>query len=152
MRGVCRSEPKPPAILPGVNKGCLSARTKTPGGAFQFGDIYQFGCEAFFVQNQSSLQITSLGARLYSVRTHIPGDNFQFKWEAFFCVRGQISWQNSPMCLRGVIQSEPKPLAIVASLNARSLSARTKIPGDNYHSKCGVYVRQNQNPQKYFPI
>ena len=54
--------------------------------------------------------------------------------------------------MRSVCRSEPRPLAVFTSLDARRLSVRTKIPGDIYESKCGVFVSQNQIPQQFPPV
>ena len=145
MGGVFRSGPKFLAVFTYSNARRYAVRTKT------FGDIAQFTCEVFVGRNQNSSQFTSLTARSYSFRTRIPGDISQFPCGAFFG-RGRNPWQFCPMGMRGVIQAEPKFLAIVTRSNASRFSGRTKIPGDIYQSECGVIVCQNQNSHQFFPV
>ena len=54
--------------------------------------------------------------------------------------------------MRGVRWSEPKPLAIINSLNARRFSVRTKIPGSISQFKCEGFVGQNPNSWQLFPV
>ena len=102
MRGVRRSEPKPPAVFPSVH------------------------------------------ARRYSVRTGIRGDIFEFKCEALLG-QNENSWRYFPVLMRCVCRSEPKALAVFASLNAGRLSVGAKIPGGISRFKCEAFVGREQN-------
>ena len=164
MRGVIRPVPKFLAIVTSLNARCLSVRTEIPGG------IYQYGCELFFAQNRNSWRyfpvwtrgvfrsepkrlavFTSLNARLFSARTKIPGGICQFACEASVG-RKPSAWRYFPVCMRSVFRAGPELLAIFSSLNARCLSVRTRTPGDVSQFKCEVFVGQNQNSWRYFPI
>ena len=92
-----------------------------------------------------------LYARCYSVWTEIPGEIYQFKCEACSS-QHRNSWQYLPVQIRGVFLSEPKFLAVFSSLGARCLSVRTQIPGYSYQFECEVFVGQNQNSLRYFPV
>ena len=127
MRGVCRSEAKFLAILTRLNAGYVPARTKIPGG------IYQFECEVF------------------SVWSKISGDVYQSKCEASVG-QNRNSWQYSPICARGAFRSEPKFLAVFTFLNEMCLSIRTEIPGGISQCKCEEFVGQNQNSWRRFPV
>ena len=139
MRGVCRSEPKPPAVFTSSNASCLSARTKVPGR------------EVFVGQNQNPRQYLPIGMRgvrrseskflavaprlnawRLSVRTEIPGNSYQFKCAA---------------SSRSVL----KVLAILSSLNARRHSVGTKIPGDIYQFGREAFFGQNRNSWRRVP-
>ena len=50
MRGVCRSEPKPPAVFSNLNARCPSVRTEIPSSCSQF------KCMVFVGQNQNPWQ------------------------------------------------------------------------------------------------
>ena len=94
IRGVLRTGPKFLAVFPSLNARRLSVRTKAPGS------IYQFACEVFLSENQSSWRyfpvlmrgvsrsepkylamFSSLHARRFSVGIKIPGDIYQFGCE-----------------------------------------------------------------------
>ena len=89
MRGVCRSEAKFLAILTRLNAGYVPARTKIPGG------IYQFECEVFRSGTKFLAMSTSLNARRLSVRIEIPGNIPQFAREALFR-QNQNYWRHLP--------------------------------------------------------
>ena len=164
MRGVFRSEPKLLAILRSLNARRFSVRTGTPGNS------YRFGCEVSVGQNPNSWQylricargvfrsepeflaiFPSLNARCLSVATGTPGDIYRFGCEASFR-QNPNSWQYLRICVRGFFRSEPKFLAIFTTLHARCLSVRTKIPGDISQFECEVFVGQNPNPWRCFPV
>ena len=112
---------------------------------------------------------SSLSATCFSVRTQVPGSISQFECKVFLG-QDRNAWRYSPTWMRGAFRSEPKFLAISASVNAMRFSARTKIPGDIYQiecaafsartaiagetsqSKCGAFVGQDQNSWQYFPV
>ena len=93
----------------------------------------------------------SLGARLFSVRTKIPGGICQFACEVSVGQK-QSAWRYFPVCMRSVFRAGPELLAIFSSLNARCLSVRTRTPGDVSQFTCEVFVGQSQNSWRYFPI
>ena len=145
MRGVSRPEPKFVAIYPGLNARRLSVRTETPG------DIYHFGCEAFFGQNRNFWRycpacvrgdcrsepkflaiVTNLNSRCLSVRIQIPG--------------------KLPICMRGVCRSGPKFLAVFSSLSARRYPIRTEVPGGIYQATWEAFFGRGQSPWRYLPV
>ena len=92
----------------------------------------------------------SLSETLFSAGAKIPGGSFQFGCGAVFG-QNRNSWRYLPMCLRGVIRSEPKSLAVCTNVNARRFSASAEIPGKCYQSKCEVCCGQNSNSRRYVP-
>ena len=54
--------------------------------------------------------------------------------------------------MRGAFRSEPKFLAIFTSLNARRISARSKVPGDIYQVECEAFFGHARNSSRYLPI
>ena len=108
MRGVFRSEPEFLAKITSSNARRFSASAEIPGGN------YQFAREVFVGQNRNSWRylpiwargvcrlepkflavFPNVGARRYSVRTQIPGVNYQVGREAFFG-ENRNSWRNIP--------------------------------------------------------
>ena len=153
MRGFCWSGPKFLAVFASLNARRLSVRPKAPGS------IYQFACEVFLSENQSSWRyfpvlmrgvsrsepkylamFSSLNARRFSVGIKIPGDIYQFGCEVVVG-QNQNPRQYLPIWMRGVGRSDPNFLAGVPSLNAWCLSVRTKTPGNSYQFKCVVSSR-----------
>ena len=101
MPGVCQSEPKLLAKLPGLNARSISVRTKIPGG------FPQFKCEAFFEQPEILAIFTSLNSRSFWVRTKLPGEVYQFECDAFFS-QNQNSWRYFPIWMRVVFAAITK--------------------------------------------
>ena len=76
---------------------------------------------------------TNVDARRYSVRTQIPGVNYQVGCEVF-------SWR------------EPNFLAKYPRLNAGYLSVRTKIPSSTSQFEREAPFGQNQDSWRYFSV
>ena len=109
MRGVCRSEPKFLAVLPGLDAGCSSVGTRIPGG------VSQFKCEVFVGRNQKSWRyfpvqmrgvfqtepkflavFTNVNATRFSVRTEMTGDISQCKCDVSVG-QNRNSWRYLPV-------------------------------------------------------
>ena len=131
MRGACQSDPEFLTVFTEMNARRVSVGTKFPG------DIPRVKCDSLFGQNRNSRHRFSFG-------TNIPGDFFQFGREAFFGLNGN-SWRYLPIWMRGVFRREPKFLATFSSLDARSYSARTKIPSNIYQFERDAFFGQNRN-------
>ena len=152
------------AIVTTLDSRRFSVRTEILGG------VYQFGREAFFGQHQNARRyfpvyvqgdcrsepkclaiLSNLNARRFSFRTKIPGGISQFDCVALFS-QNRNTRQSVPVKMRGACRPEPEFLAVFTSVNARSYSARTAIPGDISQFECEVVVGQNQNTWRYFPV
>ena len=146
MRGVFRAEPKFLGIFTSSNAMRFSVRIEVPG------DVYQFECEVSVGQKQNPWRYFPVWMRgVFSVRTKIPCDISQFEREVFVG-QDQKSWQFPPVEMRGAFRSEPKFLARFTSLNARSYSVRTKIPGGVFQFMCDAFFGQDQNSWRYVPV
>ena len=69
---------------------------------------------------------TNSNARRYSVRTEMPGGDFQFDREALFG-QNRNSWRYFPVWVRGVFRPEEKFLAVLTSFNARRFRSEFKF-------------------------
>ena len=73
MPDVLQSVPKCLAIFTDLSAWRFSARTKIPGGKFQFGRVAFSQTEPKFLAI-----VTNMNARLFSVGTKIPGSFYEF--------------------------------------------------------------------------
>ena len=168
MRGILRPEPESPAILnfgqnarrfsgrtsdqfkfrsepaTSLNARRFSVRTKFPG------EVYRFGCEVFFSQNQNPWRYLPIWMRVvFAARTEIPR-KLPVQMRGVFRPELKFLAVVSTLNARR-FRSEPKFLAIFTNSNARRFSVRNRSPGGFYQFEFEVFVGRNQNSWRYFP-
>ena len=146
MRGVFRPDPKFLAIFTNLDAWGFFSQDPISWRYFPGQMRCPFQSEPKFLATFSRLN-----ARRFSVRTKTSGDIPQFKCEVFVG-QGRNSWRYLPICLRGVLGSYPKCLAVFSDLNAMCVSARTEILGGFSQFKCEALFRKNQRFWRYFPV
>ena len=150
MHGVCRSAPKPLAIVTSLSAWCLLGQNRR---SWRYCPVEMRD----FIRSEPKFLaiLPSLRARRLSVGTEIPG-----KFLAIVitnlnsrCLSVRIRIPGKlPICMRGVCRSGPKFLAVFSSWSARRYSIRTEVPGGIYQATWEAFFGRGQSPWRYLPV